>query len=134
VNRLHWPQRHELPNAVAYLIPLTESEDAASSVSIPIPFEEVSIGRDASLSTIRLDDTSVDPLHAWFKTSKDGKLLLVDNDTIAGTWINYAQVPGGGKTVEHDDLIHIGRAGFRIKYHEPKQIPQLVIREENWRR
>ena len=134
VNRLHWPQRHESSNTAAYLVPLTTAEDAATSGSTPIPAGEVSIGRDATLAAIRLNDLSVDPLHAWLCYRGDETFLLKDNNSIAGTWINYAQVSGGGKTVEHGDLIHIGRVGFRFKYHNPKKVPQLVILEENWRR
>ena len=134
VNRLQWPQRSESPNAVAYLTPLKESEDPEGSVGRSIPGEEVSIGRDASLVTIRLDEPSVDPLHARLTYDGEGIFLLVDEGSIAGTWINYTPVPQEGQYVEHGDLIHFGRAGFRITYHEPKRIPQLVILEEDWRR
>jgi hypothetical protein len=60
--------------------------------------------------------------------------LLEDEHTIAGTWINYSLVPKDGVKIEHGDLIHFGRNGFRFTYIEPKYVPRLVIREEDWRR
>jgi hypothetical protein len=134
VNRLQWPQRHEAPNAIAHLTPLKESEDTEGSPNLTILGEDVLVGSDANLATIRIDDPSVDPLHARFTYNGEGIFLLVDEDSLAGTWINYTPVPQEGQYLEHGDLIHFGRVGFRITYHEPKRIPRLVILEENWRR
>jgi hypothetical protein len=64
----------------------------------------------------------------------EGTFLLEDEHSIAGTWINYTPVPQAGVKIEHGDLIHFGRNGFRFTYIEPRSVPRLVILEEDWRR
>jgi pSer/pThr/pTyr-binding forkhead associated (FHA) protein len=101
---------------------------------LSIPGEDFSIGSDAAQAVIQLDEPSVEPLHARFTLDMEGTFLLEDEHSISGTWINYTPVPKAGVKVEHDDLIHFGRNGFRFTYIEPKSVPRLVILEEDWRR
>ena len=135
VNRLQWSHRPEDdPDIVACLTRLRDSGDIVGPQEISIPGEDFSIGSDAAQAVYQLDEPSVDPLHARFTHNKEGAFLLEDEHSIAGTWINYTPVPKAGVIVEHGDLIHIGRNGFRFTYIEPKSVPRLVILEEDWRR
>ena len=134
VNRLQWSHRPENPNIVAYLTRLEDFGETVGPQVLSIPGEDFSIGSDAAQAVIQLDEPSVDPLHARFTLDMEGTFLLEDEHSISGTWINYTPVPKAGVKVEHDDLIHFGRNGFRFTYIEPKSVPRLVILEEDWRR
>jgi len=134
VNRFQWSHRLEDLNIVAYLTRLEDFGDTVGPQVLSIPGEDFSIGSDAAQAVIQLDEPSVDPLHARFTLDMEGTFLLEDEHSISGTWINYTSVPKAGVKVEHDDLIHFGRNGFRFTYIEPKSVPRLVILEEDWRR
>jgi hypothetical protein len=45
----------------------------------------------------------------------------------AGTWINYTPVSGEGACLEHGDLIHIGRVGFRFSLQKSGRSRKTVI-------
>jgi DEAD/DEAH box helicase domain-containing protein len=47
--------------------------------------------------------------------------------SVAGTWVNYMLVPTTGTRLEHGDLIHIGRVGFRFSLREPQRVRKPVI-------
>ena len=52
-------------------------------------------------------------------------------ETIAGTWINYAPVTPDGGRLQHGDLIHIGKVGFRFTESNPAYAtrPRAVLQE-----
>ena len=51
----------------------------------------------------------------------------MDEGSIAGTWINYTPVSRNGADLEHGDIIHIGRTGFRFTIRQPKTVRRPVI-------
>ena len=128
MGRLHWPQRRTVPKAFAYLIRLSESEQADSSPPIPIVSDEITFGSDPLQSTQVLEDGSVDSKHARLRREQDGAFRLSDEGSTAGTWINYTPVSQEGMRLEHGDLIHIGRVGFRFALREPGQTRKPVTR------
>lgn len=127
VNRLHWPHRRLAPEASAFLAYYSDSEDAPNLPPIPITADELTFGRDVNLSTEVLDDASVDALHARLIHEEDGSFRIVDEGSVAGTWVNYSQVPSEGTMLEHGDLVHIGRVCFRFKEREPRRFLKPVI-------
>lgn len=129
VNRIHWPQRHIAPKAEAFLSRLSEDEDTAPA-PIPILSNEITLGSDPSLATLVIDDPSVENLHARLFRKEDGTYRVVDQGSIAGTWINYSPVSRAtseGAGLQHGDLVHIGRVGFRFTLSQPVQTRKLVI-------
>jgi hypothetical protein len=81
---------------------------------------DVTFGRDASLATHILLDPSVSPVHARLIRQVNGRYLLRDQDSLAGTWVNHEPVPPGGILLEHCDLVHFGRIGYRFRLaHDP---------------
>jgi hypothetical protein len=65
---------------------------------------------------------------------EDGQFKLSDEGSVAGTWINYSPVTGEGAALEHGDLIHLGRVGFRFTQREPlRQRKPVVTLEESAR-
>jgi len=127
VNRWQWPQRRLHPNASAYLAYLTEAGEKPAIPPISIAMDELTFGLDPSLATIVLDDPSVGGLHARLTRQADGSLRLVDEGSVAGTWVNYTPVAGEGQVLEHGDLVHFGRVGFRFTQRDPQHVRRPVI-------
>jgi hypothetical protein len=112
--RIHWPQRNIQPKADAFLSRITESDGDIDATPIPLMTDEITLGSEPSQSTLVLNDTSIEPLHARILRQEDGVYRLNDEGSIAGTWINYTPISREGTALEHGDLIHIGRIGFRF--------------------
>lgn len=127
VNRLHWPHRRLAPEASAYLFYYSDSEKPSNLPPIPITAGELTFGRDISQATEVLDDPSVQALHARLLQEEDGSFRIIDEGSVAGTWVNYSQVSGEGTILEHGDLVHIGRVGFRFTEREPRRLLKPVI-------
>jgi hypothetical protein len=127
VKGLNWPQRRLSSKPHAYLVRIAESEDAPTEVPIPITADELTFGRDKNLATLVLSDESVEALHSRLIRLEDGSFRLSDEGSVAGTWINYTPVSREGAPLEHGDLIHVGRVGFRFKLRAPQNIRRLTI-------
>jgi pSer/pThr/pTyr-binding forkhead associated (FHA) protein len=106
---------------------MTDSE-GSKPLPISIAADEITFGSDQDLATIVIQDDSVQGLHARLQCMENGIYLLSDQGSIAGTWVNYAQVPTEGQEIRHGDLIHLGRVGYRFKQRDAKNARLLVIR------
>jgi hypothetical protein len=95
--------------AEAHLVPLNGGE------GIPLTGVDLLLGRDASLSTVVLDDTAVSRMHARVIRQAGGSYLIKDQGSVAGTWVNYDQVPEEGRRLSHGDLVTLGRTTFRFR-------------------
>jgi hypothetical protein len=130
-NRLSWPQRRLDMEAQAMLNQLTKSEQGNTLPPIPIIGNEITFGRDPTLATQVLDDSSVESIHARLRLEPDHAYRLYDENSTAGTWVNYSPISPEGARLEHGDLIHIGRVGFRFTLRNPTNIRKpVIIREE----
>jgi hypothetical protein len=127
-NRFQWPGKAAAPKAEAYLNPLPDSDQEDTLPPIPISDEEIILGSDPGLASLVFDDASVEALHARLLRLQDGSYRLADMGSVAGTWINYTPVSKEGARLEHGDLIHIGRIGFRFTLRKPlsKRKPVIV--------
>jgi hypothetical protein len=130
VNRLSWPQRRIEPNALAFLTSLREVNGKPNPQPIAITSQTVTLGTNPDQATIVLDDPSVDDVHARLTLDEQGNFQLSDMGSIAGTWINYTPVSGEGACLEHGDLIHIGRVGFRFSLQKSGRSRKTVIVQE----
>jgi hypothetical protein len=119
VNRIHWPQRRLASKAYAFLTPLSPSADSAAGPPVSISANELTLGRDPNQATLVLDDPSVDALHARLSRDESGLFRIMDQGSIAGTWVNYAPVNGDGITLEHGDMVHLGRVCLRFTLRNP---------------
>jgi predicted component of type VI protein secretion system len=130
MNRLHWPQRRLSPKPYAFMVRLSDIERGEEGPPLSISAEELTFGRDPLLATQVLEDASVDALHARLRREMDGSYRLLDEGSTAGTWINYTPVSQEGARLEHGDLIHIGRVGFRFNLSNPGHVRKPVIKPE----
>lgn len=130
MNRLHWPKRRVPSKTFAYLARLSEADLSDGSPPIPITSAEITFGRDPLQAIQVLEDPSVDALHARLCREADGSFRLMDEGSTAGTWINYVPVSRDGARLEHGDLVHIGRVGFRFSEREPERVKKPVVSPE----
>lgn len=129
INRLQWPQRQVAVKALAYLTRLVEAEEATIPIPIPITTDLVVIGKDPFKATLLLDDPAVENVHARLRR-EENSFRLSDEGSVAGTWVNYTPVSKEGILLEHGDLIHIGRTGFRFTLRKPTQFRKPVVLPE----
>jgi hypothetical protein len=127
VNKLQWSQRQSSQKAFAYLYPLSKNAQMVDSSPFPINAEEVLIGNNPEQASLVLKDSSVEKLHARLVRKVEGSFRLIDEGSIAGTWINYTPVSRNGADLEHGDIVHIGRVGFRFTIRQPKLVRRPVV-------
>jgi pSer/pThr/pTyr-binding forkhead associated (FHA) protein len=79
----------------------------------------MTFGSDPLQVTRILDDPSVSPLHARL-IEQNGEFTLIDENSIAGTWVNYEQlhVP---RLLHHGDVLHFGRLSYRFLLQNPPE-------------
>lgn len=118
--------------AFAHLWPLTNSDRPEAAASpIPLVDPPVNIGSDPEKAVLVLADPSVEALHACLDRGPDGTLILKDQGSVAGTWVNYAPVSREGARLQHGDLIHIGRVGFRLVLGTPTRPRPRITFEDS---
>ena len=127
VNRLSWPQRRETSEATAYLEPLDTVVSDDPINRIPLTASEITLGSDPTQATIAMDEPSITDLHARIRKLDDGRFLILDEGSVAGTWVNYDPVSAEGTKLEHGDIIHLGRIGFCFTYSDANRVPKLKV-------
>lgn len=128
VNRIQWPQRRITPRAHAFLSRTSEGSPVSADTPIPITADEVTLGSDPNLAMLVLSDPSVDGLHARLIRTGEGIFYLFDQDSTAGSWVNYALAGPQGTLLSHGDVIHLGRVSFRFTLQQPGPSRKPVIR------
>ncbi len=86
---------------------------------IPLVGIDLTLGRDAALASVVLDDPSVSALHARLIRQADGGYVLRDQGSLAGTYVNFERLLESGQRLQHGDRVHIGRLAFRFILAEP---------------
>ncbi len=114
-----WPRALAHPDAPARLVRLSENGHSLPSESVALSRKEVTFGCDPQMAITVLNSPSVSPLHARLYQDPEGRYILVDNNSVAGTWVNYAPVSKLGVHLEHGDLVHIGRMSYRFELRDP---------------
>jgi hypothetical protein len=128
LNRISWPQRRPAQRAYATLLPLSDSTETETAPVIPISSPEITFGSDPSHVTQVLKDASVEGYHARLSREANGDFYLLDEGSTAGTWVNYTPVSHEGTRLEHGDLIHFGRVGYRFMLKEPRRGRKPVVK------
>ncbi|MEA3351889.1 MAG: FHA domain-containing protein [Chloroflexota bacterium] len=124
MNRLSWPHHQETFDEDAYL---EFDEDDEGEQRIPISQSELTFGSDPTLATVKLNDPSVDGLHARLRREENDDFYILDEGATAGTWVNYTPITSDGVKLKHGDVIHIGRIRSCFKLSDINKIPQPKI-------
>jgi hypothetical protein len=101
----------------AYLLRLKENGEPVTAPPIPVSVPEMTFGSDPLHATRILDDPSVSPLHARL-VEKNGEFVLTDENSAAGTWVNYEPLQAA-RVLKHGDVLHIGRLSYRFMRKDP---------------
>jgi hypothetical protein len=109
----------------AFLVPL--HADGSPGEPIPLQGGDLTIGTDAALCGLLLDDPSASGLHARLTRRAAGSFLLRDQSSVSGTWVNESPVGDAGVELNHGDRIYFGRAAFRFRLATPGPQPRVSV-------
>lgn len=128
--RSPWIRGERWQDAPAYLTRLGANGEPATGHPIPLNENETTFGTDPVQAEHVLDHPSIAALHARLKRTPGGDFSLSDNNTVAGTWVNYDPVPPESRILKHGDVVHFGQLMYRFSLKtppadaEPKIIPE----------
>ena len=124
--RLPWQQRPRT-TPFAYLVQVDEDGQVKPETEYPITSSELTFGSDPAASVLTLKDPAVEPVHTRIWRDDKGEFWVADQGSVAGTWVNYAPVSGSGSRLEHGDLLHVAKTGYRFTLSRPTRPRQTVI-------
>jgi hypothetical protein len=113
-------------DAAAWLIRLNPDGKPASVTAIPISTSGITIGTDPVQATYILDESSISSLHARIQLT-DAGYVIFDQNSVAGTWVNYEPATREGHPLKHGDRVHFGHLLYRFELKDPPAIPEPVI-------
>ncbi len=128
--RSPWIRGERWQDAPAHLTRLGANGEPTTGHPIPLNEKETTFGTDPVQAEQVLDHPSIAALHARLKQTAGGDFSLSDNNTVAGTWVNYDPVPEEGCILKHGDVVHFGQLMYRFSLKnppadaEPKIIPE----------
>ncbi len=117
----------EQKEATALFIRINADGQAVAVVPIPVVEKEIVFGTDPVQCTQIMDDASISSVHARLRQTDDGGFLLQDNNSIAGTWVNYGPIPREGYRLAHGDMVHFGQLKYRFTLTVPPVVSTPTI-------
>lgn len=120
------PRPDQVTDTAAWLIRLEPDGRPAASSPIPIPSPEVTLGTDPVQSSVILDEPALSPLHARIRQT-GADYVIFDQNSVAGTWVNYEIVTQEGYPLKHGDRVNFGHLSYRFELKEPPIIPEPSI-------
>ena len=93
---------------------LAALEDEQTNILLPLPGDNVTIGRDEAVAQLVLDDKSVGRLHARIRW-RDGRYWLYDEGSAAGTTLNFERLGLAPRPLQDGDQIQMGRLRLRFR-------------------
>ena len=125
-NPFPWLRRRTTPPP-AYFVKLTADGAPGKGDPIPLSGLEITFGTDPTQATNVLDHPSIAPLHARLHHAENDAFTLLDQNSIAGTWVNYDPIPPDGRLLKHGDVVHFGQLTYRFVLTKPPAIPKPTI-------
>lgn len=129
MTRLSLPKRQRSDVAVEKaFLEIRHKKNGNGQISkIPILQRELTIGNDATICTISIDDPTLEALHARIIQDENGNYKLIDEGSATGTWINYSPILTDFVVLKHGDIIHTGGVSFIFKYTDTQMIPKPKV-------
>ncbi len=118
---------HRAPPPPAYFVKLTLDGQPAAGDPISLAGPELTFGTDPTQAGTILDDPSISSLHARLRRDGQGQFLLADQNSVAGTWVNYERIPKEGRILKHGDVVHFGNLTYRFVLSKPPSTPKPSI-------
>jgi hypothetical protein len=119
--------RRKAPSPTAYFVKLTMDGQPASGDPVPLTGRELTFGTDPTQATNVFDHPSLSPLHARLRQDENGNFILLDQNSVAGTWVNYEPAPKDGFILRHGDVIHFGQLTYRFIFSKPPAPQKPVV-------
>lgn len=104
--------------APAFLSPLPENGSNPVTGNLQLAAKEIKLGSDASKVDFLIKDLSIETLHAIIYR-QETSYFISDQDSLAGTWINYNRLSAGPHLLKHGDIIHFGSLAYRFLLNDP---------------
>jgi hypothetical protein len=117
--------------ATASLIRINADGQAVPVTPIALIEKEIIFGTDPAQCTQIMDDPSISLVHARLRQTDDGGFLLLDNGSIAGTWVNYEPIPREGYRLTHGDMVNFGLLIYRFTLRVPTVTSKPTITVQN---
>jgi hypothetical protein len=123
------PEPKSKKDAAASFIRINADGQVMPVAPISITEKETVFGTDPVQCTQIMDDPSISSVHARLRQTDDGGFLLQDNNSIAGTWVNYEPIPREGYRIAHGDMVHFGQLIYRFTLKVPPVIrnPKVTV-------
>jgi len=123
-----WMRAYRLQDAPAYLTRLRPDGEPVTGRPIALIEKETTFGTDPVEAMHVLDHPSIAALHAHIRQKEGGDFQLVDNGTVAGTWVNHEPVPKNGCVLKHGDVVNFGQLMYRftLKNSPPEPEPKII--------
>jgi hypothetical protein len=118
--------------AYASFIRLQADGQFAPVPPIPLGEPEIIFGTDPVQCTYILDDASIASVHARLRMTDDNGYLLLDNNSVGGTWVNYDFIPPEGYRLKHGDMVNFGQLMYRFMLKTPPSpsLPKVTLLTE----
>ncbi len=119
----------EAKEAAASFIRINGGGQVAAVAPIMVIEKETVFGTDPVQCTQIMDDPSISSVHARLKQTDDGGFLLQDNNSVAGTWVNYEPIPREGYRLLHGDMVNFGQLKYRFTLTVPPSasMPKITV-------
>ncbi|MDO9084902.1 MAG: FHA domain-containing protein [Anaerolineaceae bacterium] len=111
----------------AMLVPLNDSFEPNRQKTIALDKKEWIIGSDPVQSRLVIANSALDSVHARLIRRSQGDYWLSDQNSIAGTWVNFTPITTKGVKLRHGDLIHFAKAIYRFELTHPTEDREIQI-------
>ncbi len=111
----------------AYFARLAADGSPQPGDPIGLAAQEMTFGTDPTQALVVLDHPSISSLHARLRRDEQGHFTLYDQNSIAGTWVNYDAIPQDGCLLKHGDVVHFGEMTYRFVLTKPPVKTKPVI-------
>lgn len=105
--------------ALASFVRINAEGQVVAVPPILVTESEIVFGTDPVQCTLILDDASITSVHARLRVTDDGGYLLLDNNSVGGTWVNYDAIPHEGYRLRHGDMVNFGQLAYRFMLKNP---------------
>jgi hypothetical protein len=111
----------------AMLVPVNDSFEPNRQKTVALDKKEWIIGSDPLQSRLVIANCALDSVHARLVRRAQGDYWLSDQNSIAGTWVNFTPITTKGVKLRHGDLIHFAKAIYRFELTHPTEDREIEI-------
>ncbi|HSM23892.1 MAG TPA: FHA domain-containing protein, partial [Anaerolineaceae bacterium] len=111
----------------AMLVPVNDQFEPDRKRTVVLDKKEWVIGSDEKNARLVIKNAALDSMHARLKRRTEGDFWLSDQNSIAGTWVNFTPITSKGVKLKHGDLIHFAKASYRFELSHPTEDSEIQI-------